>query len=432
MSKRQSILVSAVATIAFLWIFEPTLSFVLPESKTFVGHTANFQTKSAIDKINIDGNDFLQIPHEHNLQDASPSSIDRRHSLARMSWVAPALWAFPEMAAASSHSKKQKPSDTRSAERPVDFRLSAAVQKLLDLDDRLVPERDYAIDMQGRNTAGGEDAAPKPLFRYVDPTIFEKRPTYRSFVALLDNYEANVCLEEDNKKDETEEAYAFLRACMATPVLRYCYMYCKSELAKSQEASEQTSKRYTFDTEEEFVQLLYKIWFQTYSRSKGCGKSDDNKNGIGITSEDANIGEEHPQKINGSSGFEHVFVGEIRKNKVIGFHNWIQLYRQEQEGNVDYRGTRKSIGTDRLLTYNLLWKGCEKPFGSSLLGMSPEFELALYTMVFLVGNSKDNILLLNLGDGKTASDDETNLTKLDVKCFRNKGKVGTCYVESLL
>jgi hypothetical protein len=247
---------------------------------------------------------------------------------------------------------------------------------------------------------------------------------------------------------------------MATPVLKFCYSYCKSKqqllllllLAEQerehQEASsaEETTtskyifpKQHSFDTEEDFVQLLYKIWFQLYSRSEGCD-NDNNNNNNNEASSDEN-GSRKPKKVYGSSGFEHVFVGEIRKSKVIGFHNWIQLYRQEQAGNLDYRGTirggdagnDKSTRTPRVLTYNVRWKGAEKPVGSSLLGVTPEFELALYTMVFLVGNKNDNILLLDLDDDNRDFDRDADrfLTKLDVKCFRTKGRVGSCYVESL-
>jgi len=39
-----------------------------------------------------------------------------------------------------------------------------------------------------------------------------------------------------------------------------------------------------------------------------------------------------------SSGFEHVFVGEIKGEDVVGFHNWICFYLQEKSGNIDYHG----------------------------------------------------------------------------------------------
>lgn len=45
-----------------------------------------------------------------------------------------------------------------------------------------------------------------------------------------------------------------------------------------------------------------------------------------------------------SSGFEHVFVGESRAKEVIGFHNWIQFYLQEKQGNVDYQGYIRGRG----------------------------------------------------------------------------------------
>ena len=50
------------------------------------------------------------------------------------------------------------------------------------------------------------------------------------------------------------------------------------------------------------------MWFKLYSRSRGQALD--------------------------SSGFEHVFAGEIRGNRVTGFHSWIQYYLEEQEGNI--------------------------------------------------------------------------------------------------
>lgn len=42
-----------------------------------------------------------------------------------------------------------------------------------------------------------------------------------------------------------------------------------------------------------------------------------------------------------TSGFEHVFVGEVRGNaptdNTDGFHNWIQLAKEEQAGRTEYQ-----------------------------------------------------------------------------------------------
>ena len=65
--------------------------------------------------------------------------------------------------------------------------------------------------------------------------------------------------------------------------------------------------------ETEYRELIRELWFGLYSRSPKYNTTD-------------------------SSGFEHVFVGEIRKNTVKGFHSWIQLYLQEQAGLIDHQG----------------------------------------------------------------------------------------------
>lgn len=58
------------------------------------------------------------------------------------------------------------------------------------------------------------------------------------------------------------------------------------------------------------------IWFTPYSRSKG--------------------------KI-GSSGFEHVFLGELKRGEVSGLHNWLFFLKEEQEKDINYKGYLKNI-----------------------------------------------------------------------------------------
>ena len=70
---------------------------------------------------------------------------------------------------------------------------------------------------------------------------------------------------------------------------------------------------YISPDENAFRERLFTLWFQPYARSRKYNETD-------------------------SSGFEHVFVGEIRKTRVIGFHNWIQFYQQELISRLNYQG----------------------------------------------------------------------------------------------
>ena len=75
--------------------------------------------------------------------------------------------------------------------------LAAACNKLWDLDvNRLVPDVDYAIDLQcGKKAYDQGDFAKNPLFAFVDEKALT-RPTFAAFVSLLDNYIANVGASE--------------------------------------------------------------------------------------------------------------------------------------------------------------------------------------------------------------------------------------------
>mmetsp|Transcript_39209 Transcript_39209/g.57660 ORF Transcript_39209/g.57660 Transcript_39209/m.57660 type:complete len:481 (-) Transcript_39209:179-1621(-) len=266
-----------------------------------------------------------------------------------------------------------------------------AVQHLWDLDvNRLTPGRDYKINVQsGKKAYQKFDAAQDPLFTMVDKSVF-RRPTYRCFYHLLDNYHAETGTADTLTRSQQEETHRFLKAIMQTGPMQFCHKYC---CANGKDIPRDRAK---------FQELLYDIWFKPYHRARNC-RAD-------------------------SSGFEHVFVGEIKDNKVSGFHNWIQFYLEEKKGALDYRGyikprSKRDAATnedDHVLNLQFKWKGVEKMVGTSFIGVSPEFEMALYTTCFLVGE-EENRLELDTG---------TDLFELVIKCYTMaRGKIGTSFPE---
>lgn len=141
----------------------------------------------------------------------------------------------------------------------------------------------------------------------------------------------------------------------------------------------------------EFKKQLYQIWFTLYRRE---GVLD-------------------------SSGFEHVFVGEVKDNKIIGFHNWIQFFLEEKKRQVDYKGfilpkttgSHKRVSEDeQLISIQFSWHSDTKEVSSIFIGTSPEFELALYTLCFLAGGDENDIVV--------------GPYHINLKCYRIKSVYG--------
>ncbi|KAE8661854.1 26S proteasome regulatory subunit family protein [Hibiscus syriacus] len=107
--------------------------------------------------------------------------------------------------------------------------------------------------------------------------------------------------------------------------------------------------------------MLTKLWFDLYGRGGTSGSS---------------------------SAFEHVFVGEIKQcggEEVTGFHNWLQFQ----------------------------WNGVLKAVSTTLIGVSPEFEIALYTLCFF-GGEKDNHVQLGP-------------YSVNIKCYRFGDKISSVF-----
>ncbi|ELU02840.1 hypothetical protein CAPTEDRAFT_76337, partial [Capitella teleta] len=244
--------------------------------------------------------------------------------------------------------------------------MSEICTKLWFMDENYcVAGEDYEIDLQGKTSPlkiTSVDRAKHNLFAYFDEDRVFSRPTYKAFRALLDNYEAETGNAEVVTQEEFSENVKFINLIMETAVMKEVHQF----LVDHDKAPAEL---------DDFKRLLYKIWFKLYRRSRN-DRLENSKRDLD------------------SSGFEHVFVGETRDHDVTGFHNWLQFYLQEKKGNIDYKGyfRRGTVSTHKfhkfypkLITLQFVWNKMNgKPIGSSFIGTSPEFEIGLYTLIFLM------------------------------------------------
>uniref|UniRef100_A0A3B1J395 Uridylate-specific endoribonuclease n=1 Tax=Astyanax mexicanus TaxID=7994 RepID=A0A3B1J395_ASTMX len=244
----------------------------------------------------------------------------------------------------------------------VDQELSAVLNELWKLDvNRLKPGKDYTINLQGKadyvaqGSNRANDKANAPLFTYVNEGKLKSIPTYARFISLLDNYEMSTGVSEQVTSQEQEEENLFLDAILKTEVMKHAHQH----LVSKKQASADVAL---------FKKQLFDIWFKLYHRDKSGGED--------------------------SCGFEHVFVGETKYRKeIMGLHNWVQFYLQEKLKCVDYKGYKatdrdKPTANDHVVNLQFSWKDLVKPTGSSFIGVSPEFEMALFTIAFLMSNDR--------------------------------------------
>eukprot|EP00096_Caligus_rogercresseyi_P007750 TRINITY_DN2577_c0_g1_i1.p1 TRINITY_DN2577_c0_g1~~TRINITY_DN2577_c0_g1_i1.p1 ORF type:complete len:678 (+),score=95.21 TRINITY_DN2577_c0_g1_i1:124-2157(+) len=222
--------------------------------------------------------------------------------------------------------------------------------------------RSININSQERkHGCNNQDVAPRRLFTSVHSSVWDI-PTIKTLVALLDNYDPNVRVNEDETPQELREQKAFMNSILATPVMNATYYFLRQNGAFT-------------GSKGAFRETLSELWFGIYDRD----------------------GDSRVRTL-GSSGFEHVFVGELKNNEVGGFHHWVFFVLEEQKGNVEYLGKRGEISLGQYgkgFTGSFLWKNQVKCTGSMTVGTSPELDMALYTICAMARPNADCKMSLN-------------------------------------
>ncbi|XP_070525174.1 endoribonuclease Arlr isoform X2 [Cardiocondyla obscurior] len=202
------------------------------------------------------------------------------------------------------------------------------------------------VNLQGETKEDGTgDDAPSPLLD-VKPEAYEI-PTIKSVLALHDNYEMNVKTKETVTSDERKEEAELLDKFSETDVFKTAMKFL-------------ADKGFIPNDEYEFKDTLKRIWFSQFQRVEG-----------------------EPS----SSGFEAVFVAEKLDSFMIGPQNWIYFAKQEAQKNLDYRGYIKDIkladkGEAIKIRSAFNIPDTKHSITTLLVGLSPELEMALYTMCF--------------------------------------------------
>lgn len=242
--------------------------------------------------------------------------------------------------------------------------------------------RYVTINSQSKTTSHSTvDMAPLPLVT-VTPEVWNI-PTVQKFVPLLDNYERDTLVNEHVTPQERNEENAFMDAIMSTTVIRHLMTFLKN-------------KGYVTPDPKQQRDFLKQLWFGLYSRGKG--------------------------KIS-SSGFEHIFVSELKNGDVSGLHNWIYFQREEAANRINYLGYMKyeELGDKgAIIKLHFNQQGVDKPVNTIFIGTSPELEMALYTLCFVTRADNDCKLKL--------ANKDVSITAYTFR-YRSKNLIGSAFPQ---
>uniref|UniRef100_A0A3P9BLU2 Uridylate-specific endoribonuclease n=1 Tax=Maylandia zebra TaxID=106582 RepID=A0A3P9BLU2_9CICH len=236
-----------------------------------------------------------------------------------------------------------------------DAEIKSISERLYSLDSNKASASDLVIDPQAlvadSQTSSETDRSSKPLFSYLNENALFSKPTYAALLSVLDNYNRMTGQAENFSSQQLAEQDKFVRETMSNTQLGrelFAFLYNKG----------------IYKSEEDFIQDLKMMWFGLYSR---------NNNQLD------------------SSGFEHIFAGEIKGGKVSGFHNWIRFYLLEKSGKLNYYSHSFNgpwTTFPDVLGMQFMWDGYYKQVGSAVIGCSPEFDFAIYSLCYITRPGK--------------------------------------------
>ncbi|KAL6725025.1 hypothetical protein Aduo_019851 [Ancylostoma duodenale] len=262
---------------------------------------------------------------------------------------------------------------------PIDAKLQDLVNKMRAADVDKAGPNDYRLDW-GNKVTGTSDNSKNGLFVYVNETLYQ-RPVYANFIAVVQKnlFTPDVCKTEASMSGFRKSQIQLLfDTWTSTQVFNLAFQFLKDN-GNKHAADLSTFKAFLFD-----------LWFGTYSRCNGP---------------------------NGSSGFQHVFLGEWRDQIVDGQHSWVRYYNLQKADKINYHGYYSYV-VNLTGTFQYTWESQLKKIGGFLIGTSPAFDFSLFTVCVLTY------------PGEAACRYSIDGHPLAVTSFTQSCDVGTCIFTS--
>lgn len=239
------------------------------------------------------------------------------------------------------------------------------------------------LNLQKQTTGSSPvDEAPQPLLN-VKPEALQI-PTIQKVLTIYDNYQLDTRTNEHINPSQRQEESLLVDTFLSTNVMSFAMRFL-------------ANKGFLKQDYYAYKDLLRTMWFNLYSRGDG--------------------------KI-GSTGFEHVFMTELKLGtEVSGLHNWIYFNAEELKKRADYLGYLKKLDLGdkaAILKVHSKFNNIDKPVTTMFIGTSPELEMSLYTVCFLV--RPDASCPVSLGGTKF------NIITHKFR-YRGKDHVGSAYPE---